>query len=243
MPALPFSYLGFYEFCTGLACFPGSFTLVSMNSVNIEVWSDIACPWCWVGKRSLEAAAASSDHEVVIRWRAFELNPDAPVDAPEAVDYVARLADKYGTSRDEAEGFIARMVEAGRGRGLDIRFDRIRPSNTFDAHRLLAFAYRQDRQTELKENLFKAYLHAGRSISDPETLLAVAIETGLPGNDVSAVLDGTDYAKDVRNDEDQARKLGITGVPCFVFRQLNEGISGAQPPEVLGDAINRAAQR
>jgi len=81
-----------------------------MNSVNIEIWSDIACPWCWVGKRSLEAAIASSDHKVAIRWRAFELNPDAPANAPEAVDYVARLADKYGTSRDEAEGFIARMV-------------------------------------------------------------------------------------------------------------------------------------
>ena len=134
-----------------------SLTLVSMNSVNIEIWSDIACPWRWIGKRSLEAAIASSDHEAVIRWRAFELNPDAPAEAPEAIDYVARLADKYGTSRDEAEGFIARMVEAGRGRGLDIRFDRIRPSNTFDAHRLLAFAYGHDRQTELKENLFRAY--------------------------------------------------------------------------------------
>ena len=215
---------------------------MSMNPVNIEIWSDIACPWCWVGKRSLEAAIASSDHEVVIRWRAFELNPDAPTNAPESVDYAARLADKYATSRDEAEGFIARMVEAGRGRGLDIRFDRIRPSNTFDAHRLLAFAYRHDRQTELKENLFRAYLHEGRSISDPETLLAIATETGLSGGDVSAVLEGIDYAEDVRNDEDLARKLGITGVPCFVFTQLNEGISGAQPPEVLGDAMNRAAQ-
>lgn len=214
-----------------------------MSSVNIEIWSDIACPWCWIGKRSLEAAIAFSNHEALIRWRAFELNPDAPADAPEAVDYVARLADKYGTSRDEAEGFIARMVEAGRGRGLEIRFDRIRPSNTFDAHRLLAFAYQHDRQTELKENLFRAHLHEGRSISDPETLLSVAIETGLAGSDVSAVLDGTDYAEDVRNDEELARKLSITGVPSFVFTQLNEGISGAQPPEVLGDAISRAAQR
>ncbi|WP_376692394.1 DsbA family oxidoreductase [Wenzhouxiangella sp. EGI_FJ10409] len=213
-----------------------------MSAVNIEIWSDIACPWCWIGKRSLEAAIAASDHQVAIRWRAFELNPDAPADAPEAVDYVARLADKYGTSRDEAEGFIARMVEAGRGRGLDIRFDRIRPSNTFDVHRLLAFANGHERQTELKENLFRAYLHEGRSISDPETLLAVATETGLAASDVSAILDGTDYAEDVRNDEDLARKLGITGVPCFVFRQLDEGISGAQPPEVLVDAMNRAAQ-
>ncbi|WP_181918476.1 MULTISPECIES: DsbA family oxidoreductase [unclassified Wenzhouxiangella] len=214
-----------------------------MSSVNIEIWSDIACPWCWIGKRSLEAAIASSDHEVALRWRAFELNPDAPADAPEAVDYVARLADKYGTSRDEAEAFIARMVEAGRGHDLEIRFDWIRPSNTFDAHRLLAFAYQHDRQTELKEKLFQAYLHEGRSISDPDTLLAIAIETGLAGSDLSALLDGTDYAEDVRNDEDLARKLGITGVPCFVFTQLNEGISGAQPPEVLGDAMNRAAQR
>lgn len=214
-----------------------------MNAVNIEIWSDIACPWCWIGKRSLEAAMAASNHEALIRWRAFELDPDAPADAPEAVDYVARLAGKYGSSREEAENFIASMVEAGRGRGLEIRFDRIRPSNSFDAHRLLAFAYRHDRQIELKESLFRAYLHEGRSISDPETLLAVAIESGLADSDVSAVLDGTDYAEDVRNDEDLARKLGITGVPCFVFRQLNEGISGAHPPEVLGEAIDRAAQK
>ena len=218
-----------------------SLTLKAMNPVNIEIWSDIACPWCWVGKRSLEAAIASSDQEVVLRWRAFELNPAAPADAPETVDYAAGLVDKYGTSRDEAEGFIARMVEAGRSRGEEIRFDRIRPSNTFDAHRLLALAYRHNRQTELKENLFKAYLHEGRSVSDPETLLAVAIETGLAGSDVSAVLDGIDYADDVRTDEDLARKLGISGVPCFVFGQLNEAISGAQPPEVLGDAMDRAA--
>ncbi|MFN2334100.1 MAG: DsbA family protein [Wenzhouxiangellaceae bacterium] len=77
-----------------------------MNPVNIEIWSDVACPWCWIGKRSLEAAIACSDHEVMLRWRAFELNPAAPVEAPETVDYAARLADKYGISREQADGFI-----------------------------------------------------------------------------------------------------------------------------------------
>ncbi|MCB1598645.1 MAG: DsbA family oxidoreductase [Xanthomonadales bacterium] len=213
-----------------------------MNTVEIEIWSDIACPWCWVGKRSLEQAIERSPHPVSLRWRAFELNPQAPMEAPEQVDYAARLAEKYGKTRAEGEGFIARMVQAGRDRGLDLRFDRIRPSNTFDAHRLLALAHEQGVQSELKERLFRAYLHEGRAISDHATLRALGVECGLAEEQVQSLLSGNAFADEVRADEELARRMGISGVPCFVFPQLREGVSGAQPPEVLGEAIARAAE-
>jgi predicted DsbA family dithiol-disulfide isomerase len=214
-----------------------------MNTVEIEIWSDIACPWCWVGKRSLEQAIESSPHPVSLRWRAFELNPQAPMEAPEQVDYAARLAEKYGKTRAEGEGFIARMVQAGRDRGLDLRFDRIRPSNTFDAHRLLALAHERGVQTELKERLFQAYLHEGRAVSDHATLRTLGVESGLADAQVQSLLSGKAFADEVRADEELARRMGISGVPCFVFPQLREGVSGAQPPEVLREAIVRAAQQ
>ena len=211
-----------------------------MHDLTVHIWSDIACPWCWIGKRSLEQAMASYEGDVTLHWRAFELNPDAPHDAPESVNYAERLAEKYGTSVDEGQAFIDRMVAAGRSRGLEIRFDRIRPSNTFDAHRLLAWAGDNDCQTEMKERLFNAYLHEGRSMSDRATLIELAAEIGLDRERTADILDGDAYARQVREDEQLARRMGISGVPCFVFEEAGFTISGAQPPEVLLDAMRQA---
>lgn len=207
---------------------------------TIDVWSDIACPWCWVGKRHLEQALRGSfDVEVAVRWHAFELNPDAPREAPESVDYVERLALKYGTSREEAQEMIDRMVATGRSAGLELRFDRIRPSSTFDAHRLLAWARGSGRATALKERLFSAYLHEGRPISDRDQLAALAGEIGLDPEAARALLEDDGFAAEVRADEETATRLGITGVPFFVFgRRL--AVSGAQPAPVLVEAMERA---
>src|SRR6478672_2061371 len=113
-----------------------------MKKLRIDIWSDIACPWCYVGKRRLEAALAKFDprDDVEIVWRAFELDPSAPRQRPSDVSYAERLAKKYGSSVKEAEGMIARMTDTARADGLDFRFDRIRPGNTFDAHRVLHLA-------------------------------------------------------------------------------------------------------
>ncbi|MEM9300557.1 MAG: DsbA family oxidoreductase [Pseudomonadota bacterium] len=208
--------------------------------LEIDVWSDIACPWCWVGKRSLDAALARFDGEATVRWRAFELNPDAPNKAPEQVDYAERLAAKYRTSKEEAQGFIDRMVNAGRGRGVELRFDRIRPSNTFNAHRLLALARTHGRQAEVGEALFSAYLHEGRSISDPETLADVGERQGLDPGDITALLRGEAYVEQVRGDEAMARQYGISSVPCFVLLDKRVAVSGAQPPEVLLEMFEQA---
>lgn len=211
-----------------------------MENLSIQIWSDIACPWCWIGKRSLEAALKEFEGEVVLRWRAFELNPGAPKAAPETVDYAERLAAKYGTSHQQGREFIERMVTAGASRGLELRFDRIRPSNTFDAHRLLAFAHEQGLQTELKEGLFTAYLHEGKSVSDHETLTRVATGCGLDTNTTRAVLASDQFTNEVREDETNAQRLGISGVPCFVFGDSRLAVSGAQPPDVLLDAMRQA---
>lgn len=210
--------------------------------MELQVWSDIACPWCWVGKKHLEAALTELGNDVEVVWRAFELNPAAPATPPRAVDYAERLAAKYGMGRPQAQAFIDRMTQAGAEAGVDMRFDRIRPCNTFNAHRLLAWARSLGHQDALKERLFKAYLNEGLDLSDVNTLSRLASKVGLDLDDAAAVL-GTDaFSDDVRSDQAEARRLGIQGVPFFYF---GPGIvaSGAQPPEVLRGAYLEAQRR
>ena len=210
-----------------------------MTTLAIHIWSDIACPWCWVGKRRLEAAIHAFDREVALTWRAFELDPTASSDAPKRVDYAKRLAVKYRTSRDEAQAMIDRMVEVGRSLGLELRFDRVQPTNTFAAHRLLAWAVGFGRQTDLKERLFAAYLREGLAISEPGVLSGLAGSVGLDPEAAAEVLAGDAHAEDVREDQALAARLGIRGVPFFVFDH-RYAVSGAQPAEELLTAMRRA---
>lgn len=204
--------------------------------MQLQIWSDIACPWCWVGKKHIETAIARFDQSVEVHWRAFELNPQAPTTSPQKVDYVARLASKYGMGRADAQAFIDRMTQAGRQVGVDFRFDRIRPCNTFNAHRLLAWAHKAGHQMALKERMFEAYMSLGLDLNDNATLSQLASQAGLPADDAAAVLRNGSFADEVRAEQAEARRLGITGVPFFVF---GPGIaaSGAQPPEVLHNAL------
>ena len=210
-----------------------------MNPLPIDIWSDVACPWCWVGKRHLETAIAESGISTAINWRAFELDPTAPREPPEDIDYVERLAKKYGTSRSEAQQMIDRMVEFGPTSGVEMRFDRIRPSSTLDAHRLLAWARDRGRQTALKERLFAAYLHEGLCVADRAVLARLAADIGLDGDEARGVLSGEDHLDEVRADEQLASRLGITAVPFFVFDN-RLAVSGAQPAEILQEAMSRA---
>lgn len=211
-----------------------------MSTLHIEIWSDIACPWCWIGKRGLEAAVESFDSPVAVRWNAFELNPQAPREVPERVDYAKRLAEKYGVEQDAAQEMIDRMVATGHGRGLELRFDRIRPANTFDAHRLLAWARDAGQAADLQEALFSAYLREGRLVSDPAVLIDLAKQAGLDGTGAQSLLNGDAFASDVRNDERRAMQIGVTGVPYFLFAEAQFSVSGAQPAEVLLEAMHKA---
>jgi len=218
-----------------------------MNAV-VEIWSDIACPWCWVGKRRLEQALASHRADggaaVDVHWRAFELDPTAPASVPQPVDYVGRLAAKYRTSREGAQSMIDRMTQVGAECGLDFRFDRVQPTNTFTAHRLLFWAGEQslEAQDQLKEALFLAYMTEGRSVSEPDTLTEIATSLGLfDADEVQSMLRGNAHADDVRAEKKKAARLGVTGVPFFVIDQ-QVALHGAQPPDVLLSALSKARE-
>lgn len=213
-----------------------------VNALRVEIWSDIACPWCWVGKRHLEAAIERFGHPVEVVWRAFELDPSAPRALEPSVDLVERLARKYGTSRGQAQAMIDRMTQVGATAGLDFRFDRAQPGNTFDAHRMLHWALEHgglEPQGALKERLFRAYMHEGRLVSDHAVLVELAVEVGLPADGAQAVLSSHDHAQAVRDDEALARELGVTGVPFFVIAG-RYAVPGAQPTELLLQALQRA---
>lgn len=212
-----------------------------MTTLSIDVWSDIACPWCWIGKRRLADAIDAFEGEATVRWRSFELDPGAPAEAPERVDYVRRLAAKYGTTAGEAQVMIDRMVDVGRSLGLELRFDRIRPTNTFDAHRLLSWAARSGRQADLAERLFAAYLSEGLALSDHDVLRGLAESVGLDPEAAAAVLAEGAHADEVREDQALAARIGIRGVPFFVLDH-RIGVSGAQPAEELLEAMRRAVE-
>jgi len=207
--------------------------------VHVEIWSDIACPWCYIGKRRFEAALAAYEHrdEVTVTWRSFELDPQAP---PERTgDYAAHLARKYGMSREEAGAMHDRMTETAARDGLDFRFDIARAGNTFDAHRIVHLAAAHGAQDAMQERIMRAYLGEGELISDHATLERLAIEAGLPGDEARAVLASDRYAAEVRDDERTAAQFGINAVPFFVADRAI-GASGAHPPEQLLELLRQA---
>ena len=212
-----------------------------MPALRLDIWSDIACPWCYIGKRRLETALATFEHAsaVEIVWRAFELDPSAPAILDGGPNYADRLASKYRTSTAQAEGMLKKMTDTAAADGLEFRFDRIRPGNTFDAHRLIHFAHEQGKQDAMKERLLRAYMTEGQPIGDREVLVTLAGEAGLDTAAAREVLETGRYADDVRTDEAVARELEISGVPFFLLGG-RLGVSGAQPADVLLGALEKA---
>jgi predicted DsbA family dithiol-disulfide isomerase len=211
--------------------------------MEVEIWSDVACPWCYVGKRRFEAALAQFEHrdDVTVTWRSFELDPEAP--AERAGDRAEHLASKYGMSIEQARQAEAQMAQTAAGEGLEFRFDVARAGNTFDGHRLVHLAQAHGLQDAMKERLLRAYFSEGALISDHDALTRLAVEVGLPEEEVRDTLASDRYAAEVREDERAAHSFGIAAVPTFVVdRQL--GASGAHPPEQLLSLLRQGwAQR
>ncbi|MDP1845865.1 MAG: DsbA family oxidoreductase [Pseudomonadota bacterium] len=208
--------------------------------MQIDVWSDVVCPWCYVGKRRLEQALARfpNKDDVTVVWHSFELDPNAPKESTES--HGELLARKYGMSRAKAEEMQAQMTRTAALDGLQFAFEKSRPENTFAAHRLLHFAARHGLQGAMKERLLRAYFTEGRRIGDNAELTALAAEVGLDATEVAAMLaDPAAHANDVRADEASARAMDIRGVPFFVLDQ-KYGVSGAQPADTLLAAITQA---
>ena len=215
-----------------------------MQPLAIEIWSDIACPWCYIGKRRFETALANTPAAgpVSIHWRAFELDPSAPKSYPERPGHNERLARKYGVSVAQAEQMVLRVVNLGKPEGIEFDFDTVRGGNTFDAHRLLAFARAHGAQSQnaLKERLLRAYFCEGALIADAAVLSRLAADVGLDADAAFAMLESGTHTSDVRHDEATAAQLGIRGVPFFKIGRY--GVSGAQPAELLGEALAKARE-
>lgn len=207
--------------------------------LHVEIWSDIACPWCYVGKRRFEAALAEFEHrdEVAVTWRSFELDPAAP--AEREGERAAHLARKYGVSVQRAREMEDQMAAVAAQDGLDFRFDRARSGNTFDAHRLVHLAAAHGRQDAMKERLFRAYLTEGELVSDDATLARLGADVGLPADEIADLLATDRFAAEVRDDENTAHGLGISAVPFFVVDRAM-GASGAQDPVVLLGLLRKA---
>ena len=207
--------------------------------MEVEIWSDIVCPWCYIGKRRFERALASFAHadSVAISYRSFELDPAAP--ASRGGSHAEHLARKYGMSVEQAEQLGQQMTERAAAEGLDFNFGVMRGGNTFDAHRLLHLAKERGVQVEMKERLMRATFTDGLPIDDKPTLADLAAEVGVPAQVARDALEGDAYAIAVRRDEEQAARYGITGVPFYVA-DGKFAVSGAQPTEVFQQLLHRA---
>lgn len=205
--------------------------------MKVEIWSDVVCPWCYIGKRRFERAVEEFDGEVEVIWRSFELNPGAATSYDKPLDEL--LASKYRTSPQRARQMIEQMTENAAQEGLEFNLMESQGGNTLDAHRLIHFAAERDKASEMKERLLSAYMTEGRAISDPDVLADLAEEIGLDRETVEIMLSGDDYVEAVRRDEATANQVGVRGVPFFLVGG-RYGVSGAQPSDALLDVMERA---
>lgn len=211
----------------------------SPATLRVDIWSDVVCPWCAIGKANLDVALDGFEHraDVEVVWHSYELDPTAP--AARKGDYIGMLARKYGATPEQAQTMIDRMTQTGAECGVEFRFDRVQPGNTFDAHRMIHLGAARGRQTEVKERFLRGYLSEGEAIGLPEVVERLAIDAGLDPEEVAAVLATDAFAEEVRIDEATAASMQVTGVPFFVFdRRL--AVAGAQPPDVLLQVLERA---
>ena len=209
------------------------------TKMKIEIWSDIVCPFCYIGKRKFEAALASFPHKdsVEIIWRSFQLDPGARHEP--GTDIYAYLADRKGKSRDASVKMHEQVTQMAKAVGLDYRFDKAQHTNTFDAHRLIHLAKKHNLGNEMKERLLKAYFTEGELISDHATLARLAAETGLDKDEAAKMLAGNEFTDAVKQDIEEASRLGARGVPFFVMNR-KYGVSGAQDPSAFVEALAAA---
>jgi predicted DsbA family dithiol-disulfide isomerase len=206
--------------------------------MQVEIWSDVVCAWCYIGKRRFEEALDSfaGRADVEVTWRSFELDPEG---SPEPIPLTQLLAEKYDIDGEQAAERHARTTATAAGVGLELHLDRALSGNTFDAHRVIQLARAHGLQAATQERLFGAYFSEGLPISDRDTLVQLAVSVGLAADEVRSMLASDRFAAEVRDDELTAARFGISGVPFFVLdRRI--GLSGAQPVEVMLGALEQA---
>jgi len=207
--------------------------------MDVDVWADIVCPWCCLGKAYLESALQAFEHsaDVAVRWHSFELDPSAPAVRPETLTDL--LAAKLGRTPEQIRVMHEQIRDRGAAVDVDFDFENAKTGSTFDAHRLLHLAAERGLQGELATALYRGYHSAGEPIGDVDALQRIATSAGLDADEVRAVLNSDAYSDNVRADERNAQELGVSGVPFFVF-DGRIAASGAQPPDVLLAGLEQA---
>lgn len=207
--------------------------------MQVEIWSDVICPWCYIGKRRFEMALANfaQRESVHVIWRSFELDHNSPPQYPGTLEEM--LARKYGVSPQQAAAMNARVTALAKEVGLEYRLTNARPGNTFDAHRLLHFAAARQLGDRATERIMHAYFCEGLAVGDRNALARLAPEFGIAKSEALAMLESDAFSGEVRADEARAAKLEITGVPFFLINEKT-GISGAQPVEAFAEALQQA---
>jgi predicted DsbA family dithiol-disulfide isomerase len=207
----------------------------------VEIWSDVICPFCYIGKRKFESALARLPRrdQVEVIWRSFQLAPDTVTDPTR--NAVQNLAEKKGWTIEFTRQAVADISDRARQVGLRFDYDRTVVANTFDAHRLSHFAATRGKGNEVEEQLFKAYFEEGRNIADPATLTELAVTVGLPTDEVRSVLASDRFAGEVRRDIAQAARMGVNGVPFFVCDH-KYAVSGAQDTTIFVQALQQSLQ-
>ncbi|MCI0143222.1 DsbA family oxidoreductase [Arthrobacter bambusae] len=209
--------------------------------MKIEIWSDVACPWCYIGKRRFETALAEFPHRdsVEIQWRSYQLDPSIPehYDGTE-LDY---LSKRKGMDPAQVSQMFEHVALQAKGEGLNYRFDDVVVANSFTAHRLIHLAAAHGKQDEAKELLLSGHFEHGKDIGSQEYLSSLGGDLGLPEAEIAELFSTDKYAEDVRGDIAEARMIGVTGVPFFVIDR-KYGLSGAQPSEVFTQALTQAWQ-
>jgi len=209
--------------------------------MKVDIWSDVRCPFCYIGKRKFEMALAQFEHKdkVEIEWHSFELDPNAETMLDKSpYDY---LAERYGKSREWAIGTHEQVAQTAAEVGLTFNFDQSIMANSFDAHRLIQLAKANGVADHVEENLFKAHFTDGKNIADHGVLIEIAKASGLDALGTEVMLKSGDFTDEVRYDEKTAQNIGISGVPFFVINQ-KYGISGAQSPETFLGALVKAEE-
>jgi predicted DsbA family dithiol-disulfide isomerase len=206
--------------------------------MQIEIWSDVICPWCYIGKRRFEQALAQFGHreQINVIWRSFELDPNAPKQYSGTPNEL--LSRKYNVSLQQADEMIARVTANAKEVGLEYHLNNARRGNTFDAHRLIHFAAEKQVGDKAIESIMHAYFSESLPVGDRAALAKLAPKFGISESEALAMLESDKYSDAVRADESRAADLGISGVPFFVFDEKS-GISGAQPVEVFTEALQQ----
>lgn len=207
--------------------------------MKVQIWSDIICPFCYIGKRNFEQALEQFDHadDIEIQWRSFQLQPD--LESKGTRNQYEQLAEIKGITLEQSKKMHARITEKARQAGLEYDFDNAIPANTFKAHRLSRLAAEYGLQDEAEERLFSAHFTEGKDIDNDETLMELGTEISLPEEEVNQLLNSDLYADGVKEDIEKARQAGVQGVPFFVLND-KYAVSGAQPSEALLEALQKA---